>query len=233
MIKDIKSIVAALKADTSANATFENDVRVIGVSISSSAKDTLDYIVTLTLDRAIRGMYPVGSGTDIDYRKGLTNTVVVPLGTVLTLLSEALLNEDREAVEDAATDLLSYKKLIKADAEKEALSPITAKYISHLTKMMTKAKLNVITRDVAKGKVTSLFSLNDVEREAEYDSVWHDIYGLSNLRASKIQEALDYFKKVNDANATAANEPAAQANNLASILAKLAANNSAAAIAQQ
>lgn len=233
MIKDIKNVIAALKADVAANATFENDVTVVGVSLTPSAKDTLDYVGTLTLNRAVRGMYAVGTGADVEYRVGLTNTVVVPMGTLITLLCEALIDVDDENVEDDALDIVTMKKLLKLDAEKEALSPVNAKYISQLTKLLVKTKINIITRDVKKGKVTSLFSLNDIEREAEYDSVWHDIYGLSNLRAKRIVDAAAALRKANEANATAAADAKVQANALADILAKFASNNSAAAIAQQ
>ena len=66
------------------------------------------------------------------------------------------------------------------------------------------SKINIITRPVKKGeKYKSYFAINEKERQAENDSFWHDLYGLTGVRASKIAEALDFAVATNKANANA------------------------------
>ena len=97
-----------------------------------------------------------------------------------------------------------YKRIIFADAEREAKSTDDAPYVSHLHKMLMASKLNVITRPVEKGKKYSpFFALNEKERQAENDGFWHDVYGLTNVRPNKIAEALDFAVATNKANANA------------------------------
>lgn len=232
MIKDIKKIVAELKADTSANAAFYTDVRIKRASVAISAKDNLDYSLTMTLTEPVRGMYPVGVGSDIEYKEGYTSTVTIPLGTAISILTDFLLDVEGDA-ERAADDIIKLSKLLEEDAHKEALSPEGAKYSSYLSGMLSKSRINVIARNVKKGKVKSLFSINDVERDADYDSIWHDAYNLSGVADYKIIEAAAALRKLNEANGTAAGEGKTQVNALADALAKFAANNGASTIAQQ
>ena len=202
MVKDIKEVIAAAKA---AGAVIVNDARVTNVSIYPAAEGkNVAYWATLTVNSALPGMIAEGRGDNVTYKKGLTTTVTVPLGTVVTCLFDSLIEMDN----DDAIDLCNYKKLIIADAEKEALADDAHPYVSHLHKLVNATKISVIARDVKKGKVKSLFSLNTKEVEVEHDSVWHDIYGLNSVREKKIAEALAYCL---DANKNAAKDDAADA----------------------
>lgn len=202
MIKDIKEVIAAAKA---AGAVIVNDARVTNVAIYPAAEGkNVAYWATLTVNQPLPGMIAEGRGDNVTYKKGLTTTVTVPLGTVVTCLFDALIDMDN----DDAIDLCDYKKLILADAEKEALADDAHPYISHLHKLVNATKISIIARDVAKGKVKSLFALNAKEVECDHDSVWHDIYGLNSVREKKIAEALAYAL---DANKNAAKDDAADA----------------------
>lgn len=195
MTKDIKEVIAAAKA---AGAVIVNDARVTNISFYPAAEGkNVAYWATLTINQAIPGMISEGKGDNVTYKKGLTTTVTVPLGTVVTCLFDALIEMDN----DDAIDLCDYKKLILADAEREALADDAHPYVSHMHKLVNAAKLSVIARDVKKGKVKSLFSLNAKEVDVERDSVWHDIYGLTSVRESKIAEALKYALSANEKNA--------------------------------
>lgn len=195
MIKDIKEVIAAAKA---AGAVIVNDARVTNISFYPAAEGkNVAYWATLTINQAIPGMISEGRGDNVTYKKGLTTTITVPLGTVVTCLFDSLIEMDN----DDAIDLCDYKKLILADAEREALADDAHPYVSHMHKLVNAAKLNVIARDVKKGKVKSLFSLNAKEVDVERDSVWHDIYGLTSVRESKIAEALKYALSANEKNA--------------------------------
>lgn len=195
MTKDIKEVIAAAKA---AGAVIVNDARVTNISFYPAAEGkNVAYWATLTINQAIPGMISEGRGDNVTYKKGLTTTVTVPLGTVVTCLFDALIEMDN----DDAIDLCDYKKLILADAEREALADDAHPYVSHMHKLVNAAKLSVIARDVKKGKVKSLFSLNAKEVDVERDSVWHDIYGLTSVRESKIAEALKYALSANEKNA--------------------------------
>ena len=204
---DIKKVIEALKADSKANATFTNDVKVKDVSIYLAKNANVDYWCTLSLNTAVRGMYTVKNGDTVEYRKGLTSTVTVPLGTIVTMFSEALLDIDSKDKVDlggGAVKSLSYvakklaalKNVIVDDAEHEAT---IEGYTSHLHELLIGASINVITRDVYKedGKVKNLFSLNEREHEVLNDSVWADVYGLS-LDDDFIVDAYLFAVKANE-----------------------------------
>ena len=193
-MKDIKQIIEAAKAE---KATISNDVRVSNLSFYVALKDNVDYWATITLhNTAIPSMIAEKDG----YKVGLSKTVTVPIGTLVTLLFDYLIEQDS----DEAIDLCDYKSIIFADAEREARATADAPYVSYLHKMLTASKINIITRPVKKGeKYKSYFSINDTERQAENDSFWHDLYGLTGVRASKIAEALDFAVSTNKANANA------------------------------
>ena len=195
-MKDIKQIIEAAKAE---KATISNDVRVSNLSFYVALKDNVDYWATITLhNTAIPSMIAEKDG----YKAGLSKTVTVPIGTLVTLLFDYLIEQDS----DEAIDLCDYKSIIFADAEREARATADAPYVSYLHKMLTASKINIITRPVKKGeKYKSYFSINDTERQAENDSFWHDLYGLAGIRASKIAEALDFAVSTNKANANASN----------------------------
>ena len=195
-MKDIKQILEAAKAE---KATISNDVRVSNLSFYVALKDNVDYWATITLhNTAIPSMIAEKDG----YKAGLSKTVTVPIGTLVTLLFDYLIEQDS----DEAIDLCDYKSIIFADAEREARATADAPYVSYLHKMLTASKINIITRPVKKGeKYKSYFSINDTERQAENDSFWHDLYGLTGVRASKIAEALDFAVSTNKANANASN----------------------------
>ena len=199
-MKNIKEILEAAKAE---GCTVSNDVRVTNVSLYVAVKDNVDYWATVTLNTAIPAMIPKqissADGTSVVYEKGLSKTVTVPIGTLVTLLFDYLIEQD----DDNAIDLCDYKRIIFADAEREAKSTDDAPYVSHLHKMLMASKLNVITRPVEKGqKYSPFFALNEKERQAENDSFWHDVYGLTNVRPNKIAEALDFAVAANKANAS-------------------------------
>ena len=193
-MKDIKQIIEAAKAEI---ATISNDVRVSNLSFYVALKENVDYWATITLhNTAISAMIAEKDG----YKVGLSKTVTVPIGTLVTLLFDYLIEQDS----DEAIDLCDYKSIIFADAEREARSTADAPYVSYLHKMLMASKINIITRPVKKGeKYKSYFSINDTERQAENDSFWHDLYGLTGVRASKIAEALDFAVATNKANANA------------------------------
>lgn len=193
-MKNIKEILEAAKAD---KATISSDVRVSNVSFYVALKDNIDYWATVTLHNvAVPAMIANGD----TYKQGLSKTVTVPIGTLVTLLFDYLIEQD----DDNALDLCDYKSIIFADAEREARATADAPYVSYLHKMLMASKINIITRPVKKGeKYKSYFSINDKERQADNDSFWNDLYGLTGVRASKIAEALDFAVNTNKANANA------------------------------
>ena len=128
LMKDIKQIIEAAKAE---GCTISNDVRVSNVSLYVAVKDNVDYWATVTLNTAVPAMVPNG---DV-YEKGLSKTVTVPIGTLVTLLFDYLIEQD----DDNAIDLCDYKRIVFADAEREARSTADAPYVSHLHKLL-KAK---------------------------------------------------------------------------------------------
>ena len=196
-MKDIKQILEAAKAES---CTISADVRVTNVSFYVALKDNVDYWATVTLNTAIPAMIPKKVADGVVYEKGLSKTVTTPIGTLVTLLFDYLIEQDN----DEAIDLCDYKSIIFSDAEREARATDDAPYVSHLHKMLTASKLNVITRPVEKGKkYVPFFSLNEKERQADNDGFWHDVYGLTNVRQSKIAEALDFAIATNKANANA------------------------------
>ena len=87
LMKDIKQIIEAAKAE---GCTISNDVRVSNVSLYVAVKDNVDYWSTVTLNTAIPAMIPKqvssAEGTSVVYEKGLSKTVTVPIGTLVTLL---------------------------------------------------------------------------------------------------------------------------------------------------
>ena len=200
-MKDIKQILEAAKAE---NCTISNDVRVSNVSFYVAMKDNVDYWATITLNTAIPAMIPKqvssAENTSVVYEKGLSKTVTTPIGTLVTLLFDYLIEQDS----DDAIDLCDYKSIIFTDAEREARATADAPYVSHLHKMLMASKINVITRPVEKGKkYVPFFALNEKERQADNDGFWHDVYGLTNVRPNKIAEALEFAIATNKANANA------------------------------
>lgn len=198
-MKNIKEIIEAAKAD---KCTISNDVRVTNVSIYVAVKENVDYWATITLDSPVPDMIADRDANKdaVTYKAGLSKTVTTPLGTLVTLLFDYLIEQD----DDNCIDLCDYKSIIFADAEKEAKATKAAPYTSHLHRLLNATKINVITRPVEKGKkYTSYFALNDKERQAENDGFWHDLYGLANVRPSKIAEALKFAIDANAANANA------------------------------
>lgn len=193
-MKDIKKVLEAAKA---AGCGISNDVRISNVSFYVALKDNVDYWATITLhDAVVQSMVSEGD----TYKQGLSKTVTVPIGTLVTLLFDYLIEQD----DDNALDLCDYKSIVFADAEREARSTADAPYVSYLHKMLMASKINIITRPVKKGeKYKSYFAINEKERQAENDSFWHDLYGLTGVRASKIAEALDFAVNTNKANANA------------------------------
>lgn len=197
LMKNIKEILEAAKAE---GCTISNDVRVSNISFYVAVKDNVDYWATVTLNTAIPAMIPKQVSDGVVYEKGLSKTVTVPIGTLVTLLFDYLIEQD----DDNAIDLCDYKRIVFADAEREARSTADAPYVSHLHKMLMASKVNVITRPVEKGKkYVPFFSLNEKERQADNDGFWHDVYGLTNVRPNKIAEALDFAIATNKANANA------------------------------
>jgi len=191
-MSNVTEIVAAAKA---AGATIVNDIKVTGVSIYPAKAENVDFWVTLSLNKIVYGVIAKTSndGTKT-FEKGKTKTITVPMGTVMTLLFDYLCEQD----DDTALDLVDYKKLIQQEAKDAAIAPEGAVVISNLQKLINLSTINVIARDVEHGtKVKSLFSINDKEHEVVNDSVWHDIYGLTKVRPSKIIEALAWCKANN------------------------------------
>lgn len=231
MIKDIKEVIdAAIKA----GATVVNDVRITNFSVYPAREGkNVEYWCTITINGIIPGMIAETSGKDengrpiITYKKGKTKTVTTPLGSIVTCLFDALIEMDN----DNAIDLCDYKSLLLADAEKEALADDAHPYVSHLHKLVNAAKISVVARDVTKQmkKVKSLFSLNAREHEVNNDSVWHDVYGMTAVRDSKIAEALAYCKDANEKNA-AADDSAAKASAYDAIMKAYQQNSAASAI---
>ena len=193
-MKDIKKVLEAAKAE---GCTVSNDVRVSNVSLYVAVKENVDYWATVTLHNvAVPAMIANGD----TYKQGLSKTVTVPIGTLVTLLFDYLIEQDS----DEAIDLCDYKSIIFADAEREARATQDAPYVSYLHKMMMASKINIITRPVKKGeKYSPFFAINEKERQADNDGFWHDLYGLTGVRASKIAEALDFAVNTNKANANA------------------------------
>lgn len=238
LMKDIKEVISEAVKN---GAVAVNDARVRNISIYPAAEDgNVAYWATLTINQPIPGMISEGKGDNVTYKKGLTTTVTVPLGTVVTCLFDALFDIDDDntkvmvcdkpkSLTDAALDLADYKKLLLADAEKEALSDDAHPYVSYLHSLVNATKISVLARDVKKGKVKSLFSLNEKEVEVKRNSVWHDIYNLHSVRAEKIAEALTHCIEANKK--AAQNDAAdAKADAFNKIMELYKANSNAAAV---
>lgn len=236
---DIKKVIEAVKADAKANATVTNDVIVKDVSIYVAANDNIDYWCTLSLSKPVRGMYAVKNGDTVEYRKGLTTTITVPIGTAITLLFDALLDIDskdkvtikgtQKSLSYVAKKLAALKDSIVDDAHDEATN---AGYTSHLHELIVGTTINVITRDVFKedGKVKSLFSLNDREHEVSRDSVWADIYGLTGLDEDFLVDAYEFAVDANAKKVAEAANANANQNAVLAALQKAFAGNSAAGV---
>ena len=224
-MKDIKEVI---KAAVQAGATVVNDVRITNFSVYPAREGkNVDYWCTISINAVIPGMIAEGKGNDITYKKGNTKTVTVPLGSIVTCLFDALIEMDN----DDAIDLCDYKSILLADAEKEALADDAHPYVSNLHKLVNAAKISIVARDVTKDmkKVKSLFSLNNREHEVTNDSVWHDIYGMTAIRDSKIAEALAYCKAANEKNA-AVDDATAKASAYDAIMKAYQQNSASAAI---
>lgn len=220
---DIKEVIAKAKE---AGATVVNDATIKDVSFSVAAEsNNVDYWATLTLDTILPGMVGVGA-KDSDnhydsYVVGKTRTVMVPLGTVVTCLFDAL-NDLTD--NDDAFDLCDYKKIVITDAHKEAQTRATkTPYVSQLHKLVRGTKISVVCREVHKedGTVKSLFSLNEREHEVKNDSIWHDIYGLNGIREKSITNALAFCEDANKA-AQTTDEKTAKASAYDGLLAQFA-----------
>lgn len=222
MINNLKEVV---KEAVAAGASVVNDTKVVNVSIYPAQTENVDYWATITLAAAVPGMVSEGTGDAVTYKKGRTRTITCPLGTLMTCLIDSLVDSDAEE----AFDLIGYKAIIQADAEREALSPEGHPYISYLHKLYVGAKISVLSRDVTKGKVKSLFSLNEREVTVERDSVWHDVYGLNGVRPSIIAKALSYCESTNESNAVSETE--VKANAFDELMSKYKSNNVNAALA--
>lgn len=230
---DIKKVIEGIAEKN--NPQVYNGLAIKNVSVVAAKDDNVRYWVTLTLNKPIRGSYVKAVVNEIpEYAIGLTTTVMVPIGTITTVLFDALfeVDDDTDAidgntVEDCASDLLSAKKALIMDFEHMAVEPT---HRSAIASLLIKSSINVISRDVFKedGKVKSLFALNEKENEVVRDSVWHDIYGLTGIRTSKIVSVWKQF--CSPAAATAAT-PATPANPLAALLAALGGNSGNANVA--
>ncbi len=221
-MNNVNEIVAAAKA---AGATVVTDVKVTGVSIYPAKSENVDFWVTLSLNKIVDGMIAKteSDGTKTFF-KGKTKTITVPMGTVVTLLFDYLCEQD----DDTSLDLVDYKKLITQEAKDAAIAPEGTVIISNLQRLINLTTINVIARDVEHGsKVKSLFSINEKELDVINDSIWHDIYGLTKVRQSKIAEALVWCK----ANNAKVVETATKASAFDQLMASLKANNSKDAIA--
>lgn len=221
-MSNVTEIVAAAKA---AGATVVTDVKVTGVSIYPAKSENVDFWVTLSINKPVDGMI---AKTEIDgtktFEKGKTKTITVPMGTVMTLLFDYLCEQE----DDVSLDLVDYKKLIQQEAKDAAIAPEGSIVISNLQKLINLSTINVIARDVEHGsKVKSLFSINEKELDVINDSVWHDLYGLANVRKNKIAEALIWCKSANSKVA----ENATKASAFDQLMSSLKANNSQDAIA--
>lgn len=223
---DIKKVISSIAEKN--NPQVFNGLRIKGISVYAAKNDSVRYWATITVDKPIRGTYVDSVVNDVPhYSYGLTTTVTTPIGSLITVLFDALfdINDDTEVevapnkkitVEDAATDLVAVKKAMVADFEQLAVDP---KCRTAIGSLLVKSSINVISRDVFKedGKIKSLFSLNEKENEIERDSVWHDIYGISNIRISKI---IDAWKKF-CVDAPAAPQPTTTTSPLQALLAAL------------
>lgn len=221
-MSNVTEIVAAAKA---AGATVVTNIKVTGVSIYPAKSENVDFWVTLSLNNVVDGMI---AKTEADgtktFEKGKTKTITVPMGTVMTLLFDYLCEQD----DDSSLDLVDYKKLIQQEAKDAAIAPEGSVVISNLQRLINLSTINVIARDVEHGtKVKSLFSINEKELDVVNDSVWHDIYGLTKVRQSKIVEAVAWCKAAN----SKATETSTKASAFDQLMASLKANNSQDAIA--
>ena len=249
MITDIKKVIEAVKADTKANATVTNDVTIKGLSICPAKPGkNVDFWATLSLAKPVRGMYATKrdeQGRATEQAIGLTTTVMVPLGSLVTVLFDALLDIDakdkylvgyesvgnqvfpiEKSLKAIALGVNKMKSIIVADAESEGTR--TDDYVSHFSELVVGAKINIITRDVFKedGKVKSLFSLNEREHDVERDSVWADIYGLTCIDEDTL---VDTYKWATAENAKKAAEDTDDTKNaVMAALQKAFAGNSAA-----
>lgn len=221
-MSNVTEIVAAAKA---AGATVVTDVKVTGVAIYPAKSENVDFWVTLSINKPVDGMI---AKTEIDgtkiFEKGKTKTITVPMGTVMSLLFDYLCEQE----DDASLDLVDYKKLIQQEAKDAAIAAEGSIIISNLQRLITLSTINIIARDVEHGsKVKSLFSINEKELDVVNDSVWHDIYGLTKVRQSKISEALAWCKQAN----SKATETSTKASAFDQLMASLKANNAQDAIA--
>ena len=103
-MKNIKEILEAAKAE---GCTISNDVRVSNISLYVAVKENVDYWATVSLNTAIPAMIPKQVSDGVVYEKGLSKTVTVPIGTLVTLLFDYLIEQD----DDNAIDLCDYKRL--------------------------------------------------------------------------------------------------------------------------
>lgn len=218
---DIKKIVDAAVAN---GAVVTTDARIVNVSIAAEKQETgVGYWCTLTLDKEVDGMYAVGRGVDAEWKRGKTRTVTVPVGTVQTLVYQAL--TEKAAESDDAYDLLAMRKLVAVDAAAEAKSAAAdVPHVSALHHLLLLTKVNIIAREVKveDKTVKALFSLNESEHEVKRDSVWHDLYNLQGISERGMQRALAVLEQVKT-NA-AANTAASATNTLQAMLAKYAAS---------
>lgn len=252
MITDIKKVIEAVKANEKANATVTNDVTIKGLSIFVAANANVDYWATLSLSKPIRGMYATAKdehGKGTEFAIGLTTTVTVPLGSLVTCLFDALLDIDKKdkylvgreviggqvfpvekTLKAIALGVNKMKSIVVADAESEGTR--TDDYVSHFSELVVGASISIITRDVFKedGKVKSLFSLNAKENDVERDSVWADIYGLKDIDEDTLVDTYKWATAENAKKSAASADDASQNAVLAALQKAFAGNSAAGAI---
>lgn len=238
---DIKKVIASIPEKN--NAQIYNNLRIKSISVSAAKDEKVRYWVNITLDKPVRGSYIDSIVNDVPhYAIGLTTTIMVPIGSIYTLLFDALFecdddtkvslsNGKEKKVSKLAESLVNAKGLLKADFEKLAIDKA---YVSTVSALLIKANVNVISRDVFKedGTIESLFSLNKREHQINNDSVWHDVYGLTNIDADNIVDCYEELVASHPAQ-PATTQPAA--NPLQALLAALggAGNANVAASALQ
>lgn len=231
-------VEAAVKAG--AKVTTDAKIKHISTYPAATGKN-VDFWSTITVNQPVEGSIPDKkdeNGNTISWKKGLTTTVTVPFGTVVAVLFDVLCDIDDDSKYDVRMPdgrvvsrslsrigmaLNTHKDAIIAEAHERATDD--SNIPSYLDELITGAKINVLTRDVKKGKVKSLFALNEKEVDCERDSVWADLYNLTGLDGELLAEILE---KVLADEANKKTKPEANAKDTAfAALMKLYAQNNA------
>jgi hypothetical protein len=174
----------------------------------------------------------------------LTTTVTVPFGTVVAVLFDVLCDIDDDSKYDVRMPdgrvvsrslsrigmaLNTHKDAIVAEAHERATDD--SNIPSYIDELITGAKINVLTRDVKKGKVKSLFALNEKEVDCERDSVWADLYNLTGLDGELLAEVLEKVL-ADEANKKTKPEANAKDTAFAALMKLYAQNNASDAVAK-